>query len=219
MPALLHTNTLFVDCTPALQHSSFIKAFMQSHPQAACPCCGTIVISESELELHGQAVRCSNRKCDKRFCVDCEVEWHKGLTCNQYKGAEVDTATQSLLNQGKRCPGCGQGIIHYFSHQCHHIRPGGGCPTCHHHFCYVCLGSFYHQKQCQEKGCVSPACLTGNLSRCTRDTCNFSGSSFCRDGCGCPPCPDCRPGVPCKDRSGSPICPGCRVCQAGRGSA
>jgi hypothetical protein len=192
---------------------------MQSHPQAACPCCGTIVISESELELHGQAVRCSNRKCDKRFCVDCEVEWHKGLTCNQYKGAEVDTATQSLLNQGKRCPGCGQGIIHYFSHQCHHIRPGGGCPTCHHHFCYVCLGSFYHQKQCQEKGCVSPACLTGNLSRCTRDTCNFSGSSFCRDGCGCPPCPDCRPGVPCKDRSGSPICPGCRVCQAGRGSA
>ena len=148
----------------------------------SCPVCETLVIAENEADLHGQAVRCGNSGCGKRFCVDCEVEWHQGLTCSQYKGTEVDPATQDLLNQGKRCPGCGEGIIHYLFHECHHIRPDGGCPTCHHHFCYVCLGSYYSQPDCRRKGCTSPACLSDNLPRCTPQTCAFSGSSFCRDG-------------------------------------
>ena len=151
----------------------------------SCPCCHSIVISQHENALHGQPVRCNNiAECGKRFCVDCQVEWHQGLTCAQYKGEQVDDATQRLLDQGKRCPGCGTGIIHYYGHECHHIKPDGGCPTCHHHFCYVCLGSYHDAGTCQAKGCTSGGCRSQSLPRCTRQSCAFSGSTYCRNGCG-----------------------------------
>jgi hypothetical protein len=69
--------------------------------------------------------------------------------------------------------------MHYYGHECHHIRPDGGCPTCHHHFCYVCLGSSYDAGTCHSKGCTSDGCRSQSLPRCTRQTCNFSGSTFC----------------------------------------
>ena len=151
----------------------------------SCPCCHALIISPAENSLHGQAVRCNNLvECGKRFCVDCQVEWHQGLSCAAYKGTEIDPATQRLLNQGKQCPGCGTGIIHYFGHECHHIKPDGGCPNCYHHFCYVCLGGYYDVGTCQSKGCTSTMCRSGSLSRCTNQTCRFSGSTFCRDDCG-----------------------------------
>jgi serine/threonine protein kinase len=38
----------------------------------------------------------------------------------------------------KPCPNCRTGISHWHGHECHHIKPNGGCPACHQHFCYAC---------------------------------------------------------------------------------
>jgi len=103
--------------------------------------------------------------------------------------ASREAATRAFLAQAKQCPCCGEGIVHYRGHGCHHIKPCGGCPRCGHHFCYVCLGDY--------RTCGCP----------------FQGSTFCgtRGGvdCGCPPCPVCRPGQPCNQCCGDHTCPSC----------
>ena len=57
----------------------------------------------------------------------------------------------------KLCPKCSIRTTKYHGHGCHHIRPGGGCSNCHHHWCFVCSGNF--------------------------ETCNcpFEGSSSCKN--------------------------------------
>ena len=96
-----------------------------------------------------------------------------------------DEVTVDLLQRtSKPCPSCQTPISHYKGHACHHIKPGGGCPGCHHHFCYVCLFD-------------SGLTWTGCPNRCP---------PFCNDVCGCPRCPDCVPGHSCAS------CQGCQVC-------
>jgi hypothetical protein len=71
---------------------------------------------------------------------------------------------------------------------CHHIRPGGGCPRCHAHFCYECLTLY----SVQQNGAFA---LTDNFvlhQRCLR---LFSGTVqktcqcavYCDASCHCPP--------------------------------
>ena len=93
--------------------------------------------------------------------------------------------TDALLDKtSKACPNCGIRISHYHGHECHHIKPGTGCPGCGHHFCYMCLHTTGKKWR---KECDCP--------------------TYCTDSCGCPPCPDCKPGKPCEH------CPGhCGQC-------
>ena len=99
-----------------------------------------------------------------------------------------DEATIDLLQRtSKPCPFCHVPISHYKGHGCHHIKPGGGCPSCHRHFCYICLHEY-------NGGCAN---------RCPL---------FCNDNCGCPPCPDCRPGNSCNNCDGPRGM--CQVCHS-----
>eukprot|EP00747_Dinoflagellata_sp_TGD_P124652 gnl/TRDRNA2_/TRDRNA2_174035_c4_seq12.p1 gnl/TRDRNA2_/TRDRNA2_174035_c4~~gnl/TRDRNA2_/TRDRNA2_174035_c4_seq12.p1 ORF type:complete len:277 (-),score=17.12 gnl/TRDRNA2_/TRDRNA2_174035_c4_seq12:56-793(-) len=98
----------------------------------ACPWCDAILVTESEADIHGQETQCAS--CNRSVCIDCGCVWHFGLTCAQYKGKEIDSRTQALLNECKRCPGCGEGILHYRNDGCHTMT----CKRCNKQFCYVC---------------------------------------------------------------------------------
>jgi hypothetical protein len=88
-----------------------------------------------------------------------------------------------MQRMSKPCPQCNTKVAHYRRHGCHHIKPGTGCPSCHVHFCYVCLLPY----------------AAGGGKQC-------SCPLFCNDACGCAPCPECAPGASCS------ICDGCPVC-------
>lgn len=105
-----------------------------------------------------------------------------------------DQATLEVLYTTSRaCPFCSIRISRYRGHACHHITPGSGCPSCHNHFCYNCLGY-------RGDGAVWQGCPNG---------CRLS----CDDSCSCTDCPDCRRGVPCIHCS-YPSQSDCRVCSA-----
>lgn len=105
-----------------------------------------------------------------------------------------DQASLELeFRSSKACPFCSTRISHYKGHACHHIMPGGGCPSCHKHFCYNCLG--YKEGGVEWQGCPNHC------------------STFCNDNCSCPICPDCSRGTPCRNcdyPSASGQC--CRAC-------
>jgi hypothetical protein len=112
---------------------------------------------------------------------------------NQQIRSLPDEASLDLqYSMSKPCPYCTAPIAHYKGHGCHHIRPGGGCPSCHHHFCYTCLSS--HDDGTTWQGCPNDDELS------------------CNENCDCPLCPDCTPGNPCDacDGVGS-ACPRCRM--------
>lgn len=77
----------------------------------------------------------------------------------------------------KSCPWCGIMTVHYKGHGCHHIKPSGGCPGCHEHWCFDC-GQRSGQRGRWDKVC--------------------NCSAYCVGTCSCPICPDCRPGQPCE---------------------
>merc|ERR1712007_173279 len=67
-------------------------------------------------------------------CPYCQHQW------NQAQQTGQDAATAAMISAtSKPCPNCGLPITHYHGHDCHHISPGTGCPSCKQHFCYVCL--------------------------------------------------------------------------------
>eukprot|EP00808_Paulinella_micropora_P003652 g29504.t1 len=139
-----------------------------------CPVasCGSMSLVH---ESQGACLLC--RDSSQMMCWKCSIPWHTGLTCAEYQARfrDQDDKTQALIRStSKPCPNCSAPTSHYREHECHHIRPGTGCPSCHHHFCYVCLQS-------------------SGLSWVKRCTCPV----FCDQTCGCPICPDCKPGRPC----------------------
>ncbi|KAH9158351.1 hypothetical protein LEN26_003027 [Aphanomyces euteiches] len=81
--------------------------------------------------------------CKTKFCVKCQVEWHEGLTCNQYKrmaAADPDSNDAKLhrlknKHKWKQCPSC-HAIVERRS----------GCNTiyclCGRNFCYKCGETF-----------------------------------------------------------------------------
>jgi len=111
--------------------------------------------------------------------MDFALRFHN----QQKRKIQEAEAERAIRESSKPCPNCGTAITHYYKHGCHHIMPGSGCPACGHHFCYLCLGPH----PCRQR----PRCPV-----------------FCNDSCGCPICPDCRPGVPCAncDSGGCPAC-------------
>jgi hypothetical protein len=115
--------------------------------------------------------------CRTSFCARCREAYHPGQDCR------ATAETEDLINRTTRpCPECGLRVTHYRGHACHHIKPGGGCPRCHTHWCYNC-GSRYPCGRCR---------------------------TFCSDQCACPDCPSCTPGNPCPSCDGDGSCRMCR---------
>lgn len=98
-----------------------------------------------------------------------------------------------LYATSKACPFCSIRISHYRGHGTHHITPSDGCPSCHNHFCYSCLGH-------RGVGAAWEGCPNG---------CRL----LCDDTCSCADCPDCQRGTPCVFCS-YPTHTECRVCSS-----
>eukprot|EP01087_Luapelamoeba_hula_P020244 TRINITY_DN687_c0_g2_i3.p1 TRINITY_DN687_c0_g2~~TRINITY_DN687_c0_g2_i3.p1 ORF type:complete len:755 (+),score=45.93 TRINITY_DN687_c0_g2_i3:109-2373(+) len=162
-----------------------IAAISPEH-RTYCPrqeCGGLIIVDAIGCQAgeNGREVACPY--CRHIFCQNCKEAWHQGVSCDD-AARDARERTQEtnalILDTAKRCPSCRIAVTHYRNHGCHHIAPGRGCPGCGHHFCYACLGP-YPCRRCR---------------------------LFCNNDCGCPICPDCRPGVKCSLCSG---CPACKV--------
>jgi hypothetical protein len=76
--------------------------------------------------------------CGYDRCVECKIDWHEGVTCDQYNQWREDNEQgDTRLNEymgasgAKPCPKCGTGVVK--SEGCNHMT----C-RCHEHFCYVC---------------------------------------------------------------------------------
>lgn len=143
--------------------------------------------------------------CSMAQCVRCHIPWHGAMSCVEVArlGLDGHHTGQSALDNAlitatsKPCPNCGFRISHYHGHACHHIKPGGGCPSCGHHFCYSCLS-------------IGIRCPNNCSLYCGRDVQRYLKiRPFPHDTrCGCPICPDCRPGKQCPQCDGT-----CCVCQ------
>lgn len=86
----------------------------------------------------GIVLRCCN--CMERFCPNCHVEYHEGLSCDEYQDG---MSTNSRLYQKwkeengiKSCPKCSCDIQK--NGGCNHIT----CTRCKTHICWVCMKSF-----------------------------------------------------------------------------
>jgi len=111
-------------------------------------------------------------------------------------------ASETLIAiTSKPCPGCGTGITHWHGHACHHIKPSGGCPNCHQHFCFACerpRDQFASSCSCKF------FCSGTDIAAHTRERSGFRYD----DRCGCLYCNECAPGQPCE------LCDGdCVVCK------
>ncbi len=77
-------------------------------------------------------------QCNKRYCIDCKVEYHVGATCQEYEkwsvenGMADDTFGEFVQSKRfQRCPKCERWVEKKSG--CDHIT----C-LCSHHFCYRC---------------------------------------------------------------------------------
>lgn len=186
-----------------------ITAALGSALAASCTHCGHVQYATLHRENgSGVCESCQGIFC--RTCGQCDTR-HLRMPCMEYRAILMqeeqsgnDDATSRLIEStSKPCPQCGYRTTHWHGHSCHHIRPGGGCPNCHTHWCYVC----------------------GQLKHRANPDCHLHGSTFCRTDaindniephpyphdrrCGCPICNICRPGAPCDQCDGD-----CVVCLA-----
>ena len=112
------------------------------------------------------------------------------LILSQLQAHKGEVASTELISKSsKPCPNSQTPISHYRGHACHHIMPGGGCPGCGHHFCFVCLHDSGTEWQCCPNKCPM----------------------YCNSRCDCVLCPDCKPDQPCL-QDGTPACDGCLNC-------
>lgn len=122
------------------------------------------------------------------------------------KARERANEEQINLVQAKRCPSCKAPTSHYKEHGCHHILPPndhrGGCPVCHTHYCFVCLGEWGPK----DDG-ISVCLANGCYNFCYDAGFKFNDGTIAETDCGCPICPDCTPGEPCT--LCEPPCPAC----------
>jgi len=150
-------------------------------------------------------------------CPHCQHRWDPSRDAPDARGGRGDrsfderASTAFIALTSKRCPNprCSQRISHFHGHACHHIAPAtDGCPSCHQHFCYVCLRA--HGRPGGQGYSRNRACP--------------HGSSFCKNEqifehlvllpypydrrCGCPICSLCQAGRPCAQCDGR-----CVVCQ------
>ena len=79
--------------------------------------------------------------CSKHFCLKCQVEFHDGMTCEQYRKVNQHSEADDqflLMVQGarfKQCPNCKFWVEK--TEGCDHMR----C-RCQYEFCYACGGKY-----------------------------------------------------------------------------
>lgn len=165
-----------------------VEATLPHGRKVHCPSC-------EQVSLSGSAV---GEVCE---CPYCSHRWNR-----KAKSGQDSATSQMIRGTSKPCPNCGVMISHYHGHGCHHISPGRGCPGCGQHFCYACLrrhgkpGARKWHPHCQHR---MSSCKSDNLEQHLRLT------PYPHDArCGCPICPECRPGKPCPQCHGT-----CVVCR------
>jgi rubrerythrin len=117
---------------------------------------------------------------------------------------EAEATSALIAVTTKPCPHCNTGITHWHGHACHHIKPGGGCPSCHQHFCFACERPSRQQGRWSSPCSCKLFCHEVDMAAHTRVKSGFRYD----DRCGCMFCNECAPGRPCA------LCAGdCVVCQ------
>ena len=97
------------------------------------------------------------------MCVSCNVEWHKGQNCQEYRWANVDDAKskeelqalKNLQKQGaRRCPHCSLAVI-----------KDGGCPSM---WCIHCNRAFWvRTSQCIVQNTLADREAVGHSRACS----------------------------------------------------
>merc|ERR1711933_617100 len=81
-------------------------------------------------------------QCLKQYCLNCDIEYHFGISCKQYNSSNNDANDDSLklflnaYNEDKmtqNCPNCGI-ITDKLPNTCNHAT----CVYCNAHFCWKC---------------------------------------------------------------------------------
>lgn len=88
-----------------------LKAYAETHGDSIswCPTanCEYIFFFEKDDSLRFQCL-----DCKKEYCLDCRVDWHKDMTCKQYKisstHSDADEAFMAFAKgkKFKQCPKC-----------------------------------------------------------------------------------------------------------------
>ena len=135
-----------------------------------------------------------------QICKLCHMPYHPGSSCEEYQQFSKSDTGKFLNLTSKPCPKCSIRTTKYHGHGCHHIRPGGGCSNCHHHWCFVCSGNF-ETCNCPFEG--SSSCKNRDIMDHLDETIEWPTDKRC----GCQICPDCSPDAPCEQCEGE-----CVVC-------
>lgn len=167
----------------ALKH--FIQTALHAGPfPVRCPGC-------TVNGKHRGIITRSSIKGLVKAKVITELEGQR-LLLQQCKNMVDEASVDLQYSMSRPCPFCTTPIAHYKGHGCHHIAPGGGCPNCKGHFCYICLGNTSSNPK-QWGGCPNQHPM------------------YCSAACDCPICPECTPGHPCDVCDGAAsACPVCR---------
>ncbi|KAK6190736.1 hypothetical protein SNE40_002534 [Patella caerulea] len=88
-------------------------------------------------------------ECGIRICTTCHVEYHDGLSCQQYKAnvmdkLQVENYLKEFGNTTKHCPGCK--ILIEKNYGCNHMV----CSACKTSFCWLCSASFASAELCYD---------------------------------------------------------------------
>ena len=160
----------------------FLSPLAMEEPRA-CPKCSSFSSPSTDPSVY----RCYRNECGHLFCAMCSRAYHGKAPCQVDEQVEKDL--EYAMQQSKPCPKCGTMITHYSNHGCHRIT----CNMCKYAFCYVCLEAVNKDRGGREY-------LDTNTCTCP---------VFCQPDlkCGCPRCPDCKPGHPCS--ACDAVCPAC----------
>jgi len=80
-------------------------------------------------------------QCMRQYCLNCQVNYHFGLSCEAYKlSKDADKSLEEFMKKYKagadsqKCPSCNT-ITDKLKNTCNHAT----CVYCHAHFCWKCL--------------------------------------------------------------------------------
>ncbi|XP_054710431.1 uncharacterized protein LOC129220114 [Uloborus diversus] len=117
-----------------------LKAYQEKNHATLyfCPApdCNMFVLKKSNSEATWKCPLCKND-----ICMNCNVVYHKGYTCDMYQGSKKDPdysfkVWQAMTTKCKKCPTCNSAIEKIEG--CNHMT----CSNCRGHFCWICLAAF-----------------------------------------------------------------------------
>lgn len=113
-----------------------LRDYIQRHPNEFAKCPGekcTKTYRKTSAVSAGKLCH----ECLTNFCSCCNVEYHVGMTCQEYQREIVEAERGTLRwmeeNGGKRCPSCRAAVEKAVG--CNNME----CRLCRAHFCWICL--------------------------------------------------------------------------------